>query len=75
MPALESLFNKVEEETPTQVFSCEYCETFKNSFVFRTPPVAAFLSLIKKLFSIGQCGMVSFKKVCRSPESMFFTCY
>ena len=40
-PFLESLFNKVaglkacifnNKETPTQVFSCEYCEIFKNSF-------------------------------------------
>ena len=35
---LESLFNNVvglqlyEKETPTQVFSCEYCEIFKNTF-------------------------------------------
>ena len=28
-PALESLFKK---ETPTQVFSCEVCEVFKNTF-------------------------------------------
>ena len=27
-------------ETPKQVFSCEYCEIVKNSFVYRTPPVA-----------------------------------
>ena len=35
---LESLFNKVaglqacNKETPTQVFSCEYCEIFKNTY-------------------------------------------
>ena len=38
-PVLESLFNKVagiracsliKKETPTQVFSCEYCEILKN---------------------------------------------
>ena len=37
---LESLFNKavgfqacnfIRKETPTQVFSCEYCEVFKNT--------------------------------------------
>ena len=42
---LESLFNKVaglkscifiKKETPTQLFSCEYCEIFKNSFFYRT---------------------------------------
>ena len=45
---LEFLFNKVaglkacvfiEKETPTQVFSCEYWEIFKNSFSYRAPPV------------------------------------
>ena len=39
-PMLESLFNKADKETPTQVFSCEYCEIFINSFLYRTPPVA-----------------------------------
>ena len=31
----------------TYVFSCEYCEIFQNSFFYRTPPVAAFVSLMK----------------------------
>ena len=35
--ALEFLFDKiadlkVRKETPTQVFSCEYCKIFKNTF-------------------------------------------
>ena len=30
------------KETPTQVFSCEFCEIFKNSFFYRKPPVAGF---------------------------------
>ena len=25
---------------PTKVFSCDYCQIFKNSFLFRTPAVA-----------------------------------
>ena len=38
---LESVFNKIanlkacifiKKETPTQVFSCKYCEIFENSF-------------------------------------------
>ena len=35
---LESLFNEVaglqlyQKETPTEVFSCEFCEIFKNTF-------------------------------------------
>ena len=36
---MESLFNKVAgleetlEETPTLVFSCKYCEVFKNTYL------------------------------------------
>ena len=43
-PVLESPFNAASglQETPTQVLSCEYCEIFKNSFVYRAPLVAAF---------------------------------
>ena len=47
---LESLFHKVAglqarnfiKKRLQQVFYCEYCEIFKNSFFDRTPPVAAF---------------------------------
>ena len=28
-----------------QVFSCELCEIFKNTFFYRTPPVAASISI------------------------------
>ena len=46
---LESLLNKVAglrfvtllKNPPTQVFSCEICETFKNTYFHRTLPVAA----------------------------------
>ena len=46
---LESLFNRVEglkdcnfiEEAPTQVFSCEISEIFKNNFFYRMSPLAA----------------------------------
>ena len=39
-PVLESLFNKAgglrcanyQIETPTQVFSCDYCKVFKNTY-------------------------------------------
>ena len=40
-PLQMSLFNKVTGPQPTQVFSCEYCEIFKNSLFYRTPLVAA----------------------------------
>ena len=29
-------------EAPAQVFACNYCESFQNSFPYRTRPVAAF---------------------------------
>ena len=29
----------IKKDTPTQVFSCEYCKIFKKSFFYRTPPV------------------------------------
>ena len=29
------------KQTLAQVFSCEFCEIFKNTFFYRTPPVAA----------------------------------
>ena len=33
------------KKTPTQVFSCEYCEIFKNSCFYRTHSAAASMSL------------------------------
>ena len=29
-----------QKDTPIQVFSCDVCETFKDTFFDRTPPVA-----------------------------------
>ena len=51
---LESLFNKVADlkETPTQVFSSEICEIFKDTFLYRTPPVAAS----EQIHEIDLCG-------------------
>ena len=31
----------IKKETLQQVFSCEFCEISKNTFSYRTPPVAA----------------------------------
>ena len=33
--------NFIKTEILTQVFSYEFCEIFKNTFSYRTPPVAA----------------------------------
>ena len=41
-PVLESLFNKILlKGTPTQVFSCEYCKIFKNTYFEEHLPMAA----------------------------------
>ena len=34
----------IDEETLAQVFSCEFCDIFKNTFCYRTPLVAASVS-------------------------------
>ena len=36
--------NFIKKETLTQVFSCEFLEITKNTFSYRTPPVAASAS-------------------------------
>ena len=36
-------WNYIKKETLTKVFSCEYSEISKNTFSYRTPPVAASL--------------------------------
>ena len=33
--------NFIKIETLAHVFSCEFCEIFKNTSSYRTPPVAA----------------------------------
>ena len=36
-----SALNFIKKETPTQVFSCEYCKISKNNFLHGTSPVPA----------------------------------
>ena len=36
----KKIFNFIKKETPTKVFSCEFCEIIKNILFYRTPPVA-----------------------------------
>ena len=40
--------NFIKKETLTQVFSCEFCEISKNTFLYRTPLVAASVVGITK---------------------------
>ena len=50
-------FNKVagfiKIETLAQVFSCEFCEISKNTFSYRTPPVAASVLMKKCLLNFA----------------------
>ena len=41
--------NFIKKETLTKVFSSEFCEVFKNTFSYRTFPVAA--SVVNKIFN------------------------
>ena len=36
--------NFIKKETLAQVFSCEFCEIFKNTFYYRTPLIVASVS-------------------------------
>ena len=56
-PMPESLFqqscrphacNFIKKETLAQVFSGEYCEISKNTFSYKTHPVAASVTLFRK---------------------------
>ena len=38
----ESLSFFLKKESLAQVFSCEFCEIFKNTFFYRTPPGDCF---------------------------------
>ena len=43
------LFNNfIKEETLAKVFSCEFCEIFKNTFFHRTPLVVASVTFLLK---------------------------
>ena len=50
--------NFIKKETLTQVFSCEFCESFKNTFFYRTPLVDAselYRLLQTWLTIVGKC--------------------
>ena len=38
---MSSACNFIEKQTLAQVFSCEFCDIPKNTFFYRTPPLAA----------------------------------
>ena len=43
--------NYIEKEALVQVFSSDFCKTFKNIFFYRTPPVAASKKILNVLES------------------------
>ena len=47
-------YNVIKKETLTQVFSCEFCESSKNTYFYITPPVVA--SENKKLYMTTKEG-------------------
>ena len=49
--------NFIEKETLAQVFSCEICEIFKNTFFYKTPLVAAF-ELSYDLYDLMICAIL-----------------
>ena len=54
-----SFFNKViKKEALAQVFSCKFCKISKNTFSYRTPPVAASDVSITKAFKINSKNVV-----------------
>ena len=54
------------KKTPTQVFSCEYCEIFKNNLFYRTPLVATSKALhIFEITAFSQSLLVK-----KFPESL-----
>ena len=43
-----SQYNTINKETLAQVFSCEFCDIFKNTFLYRKPPVASSMYRLLK---------------------------
>ena len=55
--------NFIKKETLAQVISCEFCEVSKNTFSYRTPPLAASkLKMLLRLFGVSE----------NSQNSLFF---
>ena len=40
-----------KKETLALVFSCEFCEIFKDTFFYRSPPVAAYFLTSYRIFA------------------------
>ena len=49
---MQRLHLYLKKETLAQVFSCEFCEISKNTFFYRTLPVAAFEEISGRFFEM-----------------------
>ena len=45
-------YNFIKKENLAQVFSCEFCKVSKNTFCYRTSPVAASVYCRKKVAAV-----------------------
>ena len=52
--------NFIKKESLAQMFSCEFCEISKNTFFYRTPPVAASKTRTKELCFGFLCKVLTF---------------
>ena len=59
--------------TPIQVFCCQYCEVFKNSFFYRTPPVAGFIPKNSIIHNHPKYVLSHFKVIWKILNHFFIT--
>ena len=48
------VWNFIKKETLAQVFSCEFCEIFKNTFSYRAPLVVGSVVISRKIWSLKE---------------------
>ena len=69
----KKVFNFIKKATLAQVFSCEFCHIFKNSFFYRTPLLTAFdLSDCRIPNQFYLCKILSLQKNRLNHMSLFF---
>ena len=63
-----------QKETQTQVFFCEYCKIFKNSFFYRTLPVAAseVYERTLSLFLVDKASFLKLREIYNKPLKAYF---
>ena len=65
--------NVIKKETPAQVFSCEFCKNFENSFFYRAPLIAA--RFCPKFCMKGTLFYSYFGDTYFTPEAVFRRCF